>query len=102
VADLYATRIAALQESPARHGKIDGEISTELIDSVRALVDRIEVRALGYEEKPPIMVTLHGALAAFLEPDDRTYPQKRSPRVVAGGGFTSTQPSVPLSCRVRI
>ncbi|CAN5889140.1 recombinase family protein [soil metagenome] len=87
-ADLYATRIAALQASLAKHGKIDGEISTELIDSVRGLVDRIEVRAIGHERPAPVMIQLHGTLAAFLKPsagDQGDLPGLY--KVVAGGGL---------------
>ncbi|WP_371130414.1 recombinase family protein [Phenylobacterium sp.] len=86
-AEQYARRVDDLQALLTRQAKLDTPEAMALMEAVRALVDHIDVRVVGYEKDAPVMVTLHGTLAAFMRRQDDTYPQQGLYRVVAGGGI---------------
>lgn len=99
-AERYAKRVAELQAALASGAALDAPHWREAVDAVRDLVERIDVRVMGDEADAPVMVRLHGTLAAFLRPQTANDPQPGLYKAVAGARFSriQTPPALPIAC----
>ncbi|MBL8773349.1 MAG: recombinase family protein [Phenylobacterium sp.] len=98
LAEIFARRVADLQAHLATHqGRAPTSASSsDTLARLRQVVARVDVRALPDGQT---MIRLHGALAPALTDGPVV---ERLNKVVAGAGYTSTQPSVPVVFRRRL
>lgn len=64
--EIYAGLVAELQATLAELGAAPTRAQRQLIDAVRGLIDRIEIRPLTQERGGPIDLVLYGTLASLL------------------------------------
>ena len=83
-AERYAERIGQLQAVLSADGGLNDPKWQAVAETVRELVVRIDVRAIGNDGE--VMINLHGTLAAFVRPRENE-PAPRLFKTVAGGGI---------------
>lgn len=98
---VYSALIAQLLE--ILRGVTAGETAAEreLIQKVRGIIDKIEIRPVTQDRHGPIDIELFGTLANFMGDPEPT-ENARLGKLVAGGGYNRTQPSVPFLGRLRL
>lgn len=84
-AENYAKRIEQLQNRLAEASASTDSADRALIDSVRDLIQRIDIEPVNNERGAPVRVTLHGDLARFVRPVEPTISS--GCKVVVGGGI---------------
>jgi DNA invertase Pin-like site-specific DNA recombinase len=101
-AEAYAEQVRRLQ---ARLGELhDGKPSADdrrVIDAVRGLIEKIEIRPSSFAKGAPIEVELFGKLAEFMKPNE-TGRSACMNGLVAGGVCRTEPVSVPLTIRIAV
>ncbi|PHY20968.1 hypothetical protein CSW59_06690 [Caulobacter sp. BP25] len=87
-AEFYAEQVRALQERLAelKDGRPTAD-DRRVIELVRGLIDRIEIKPLDQARGAPIEITLVGRLADFMRPSWEENRNESGFRLVAGGGI---------------
>jgi site-specific DNA recombinase len=91
----YAERIAELQAALAAKASAEAPPWLEVVEKIRGMAVRIDVRAEGDR----VAITLHGTLAAFLTPEGNEAPP-RLYKMVAGAsyGLAQTPQTLEIAC----
>lgn len=98
-ADAYAGMVEELQVVLREVTTGETRAQRQLVENVRGLIDRIVITPLTQDRGGPIDIVLHGTLARFMgEPSENV----GLGALVAGARYSRTQPSVPLSARLRL
>lgn len=98
-ADAYAGMVEELQVVLREVTTGETRAQRQLVENVRGLIDRIVITPLTQDRGGPIDIVLHGTLARFMgEPEGNV----GLGALVAGARYSRTQPSVPLSARLRL
>ncbi len=83
-AENYARKVEQLQSRLAQAADSTEVADRELIDSVRDLIQRIDIEPINKSRGAPVRVTLHGDLARFIRPQQ---PPIGGCALVVGGGI---------------
>ena len=84
-AENYAQIVEQLQATLGEATNADSRAHRDLVDAVRALVEKIVITPLTQDRGGPIDIVLHGTLAHFMTSNDQS--ENFGLGLVAGGGI---------------